>query len=113
MSQIHEVQVFEKKHYEIDPQRGAVLKSEQVLKRSGTTAIAFDGETYEIGEDGTFDVPVEVAAHFTARPGWYEGPNPFIEEYAAEADDDDADASADQEPTKTTRKTTRKRSTKA
>jgi hypothetical protein len=84
--QIHEVQVFDVKRYEIDPERGAVLKHDQTIKRSGTDTIAFEGETYHIEPDGSFDVPSEVAAHYCARPGWYEGPNPFIEQIESESE---------------------------
>jgi hypothetical protein len=82
--QIHEVQVFDEKRYEVDPKRGAVLKHDQVLKRSGTEAIAFEDVTYAIEPDGSFDVPPEVGTFYCSRPGWYEGPNPFIDEIEAE-----------------------------
>lgn len=83
--QIHEVQVFKKKSHHLDPEKGLVLQTQDIVKRSDTSVISFDGVEYEVDDDGTFDVPDEVAAFFIGTPGWYEGPNPF-NEAEAEAD---------------------------
>lgn len=83
--QIHQIQEFKNPKTILDPSRGLVLTHERVLKQSSTSAIAFDGVTYEIGEDGSFDVPDEVGQYYVGRPGWYEGPNPFAEQPSATA----------------------------
>jgi hypothetical protein len=85
---IHNVEVFDEKHYEIDPAKGAVLKHTQVLKRGTADTIAHDGETFSVDADGSFHVPDDLAALLLKQPGWYEGPNPFVEEYEAEAVDE-------------------------
>lgn len=85
---IHNVEVFDEKHYEIDAQKGAVLKHTQVLKRGTASAITHDDETYEVEADGSFRVPDDLAAFLVNQPGWYGGPNPFVEEYEAEAEDE-------------------------
>lgn len=82
---IHNVEVFDEKHYEIDPQKGAVLKHSQVLKRGTADVIVHGNETYTVDPDGSFRVPDELATFLTNTPGWYDGPNPFIEEYKDEA----------------------------
>lgn len=80
--QIHEVvEQLEQKH-ELDPRHGVRLRTERVIVPSTTHVIAFDGETYE-AENGTFDVPAEVAEFYLGRPGWFSGPNPFAEKVPA------------------------------
>lgn len=75
---IHQVvETFENLH-EIDPRKGPVLRKERVLKEGSTTAI--DDPThghFEIGPDGSFDVPDELGVFLCRTPDWFEGPNPF------------------------------------
>jgi hypothetical protein len=86
MPQIHEVQVFDEKRYEIDPHRGAVLKHDKVLKRGTTAALDYPGHgVFEVSDDGSFEVPDEVADYYTSLPDWDRGPNPFKDEIEAEA----------------------------
>lgn len=77
MSKIHNVEVTQTKRYVTDPEKGLVLKHEDKIQRGNVTAIAHDGVTYKIDDDGSFDVPDEVVTFLCHTPGWYEGPNPF------------------------------------
>ncbi len=79
MSKIHNVEVFNESHYELDPIRGAVMKSEKVLKPGAAQNINHDDVEYEIDADGTFDVPDEVAEFLCRQPGWFPGTSPFQE----------------------------------
>ncbi len=79
MAKIHNVEVYDEKHYELDPVRGAVLKSEQVLKPGGAQVINHDDVEYEVSADGSFDVPDEVAELLLKQPGWFSGASPFQE----------------------------------
>ncbi len=83
MSQIHQVEVFEEYHHEVDPIHGIRLSKVKRLKQGTTERISFNGETYEARPDGTFDVPTEVAEFFVGRPGWFDGPCPPFETVAS------------------------------
>lgn len=68
--------------YFTDPMRGNVYKEEDVLRSSDVHAITHEGVTYTKGDDGTFEVPQDVANFFLARRDtgtWREGANPFAE----------------------------------
>jgi hypothetical protein len=76
--QIHNVEKVDQAVSAIDPIHGIVRRVETVIKQSSVTSI--DGK-YNIGPDGSFDVPDDVAAFLCNTPGWYAGPNPYAEEY--------------------------------
>ena len=86
--QIHQVEVFETNQHVLDPTRGMLLRKEQQLRRGSAASISHPDheEDFEIGPDGTFDVPTDVALFYVGdgsgpgQPGWYAGPNPFHEE---------------------------------
>ena len=70
----------------LDAERGSVKRREAVLKPSGTSAISIpagqfestpEGAVFEVGSDGSFDVPEDVAEYFIGMPGWGEGVCPF------------------------------------
>ena len=85
MPQIHQVETFEHSAHVLDPQHGMVLRKEQVLRRGTANAIFNDDDTYPISFRGTFDVPEDVAELLTKQPGWAFGPNPYQDEFEAEA----------------------------
>jgi hypothetical protein len=62
--------------------RGFRLEEETELATSDVHRIAHQGETYDIGPDGSFTVPEHVAAHLVSQPGWHKGPNPLAGEAA-------------------------------
>jgi hypothetical protein len=100
---IHQVEEHEEKRYELDPQRGAVLKTYTNVQRSGAAVIS-DPEhgEFAVDETGTFDVPDELGEKLVVQPGWNEGVNPFSEEIQSEVKSgNEAKAKA---KTKTTRK---------
>lgn len=80
---IHNVQVHWRSEYALDPIRGTVLKKEEVLQRGTISAVAHDGVTYTVGDDGSFEVPADVAAALVGENGWYEGASPFPPEKPA------------------------------
>jgi hypothetical protein len=82
---VHQVEEFTTNVHKLDPVRGMLLHHERGLRRGSAASITHDGETYEIASDGTFDLPADVAAAIVGRPGWYEGPNPFVEEQPSKA----------------------------
>ena len=81
---IHQVEVFHEKHHVLDPVRGMVLKSEDVIRRGTASHISHDLGEFDVESDGSFIVPDEVAEFLCNTPGWYEGPNPFVDEIVAE-----------------------------
>ncbi len=81
---IHQVEVFHEKHHTLDPIRGMVLKTEDVIRRGSASRISHELGEFDIEPDGSFIVPDEVAEFLCNTPGWFEGPNPFVEEIAAE-----------------------------
>jgi hypothetical protein len=83
---IYQVIATEELRHEVDPIKGVRARKETVLARGGSTSIA-DGEggTYEIGPDGSFEVPDELGHFLLKQPGWYEGVNPLGGPTPAEA----------------------------
>lgn len=83
MPQIHQVEEYTELKHDLDPVRGMVLRSERKVLKGGTVAISHPDydEVFEIGPDGSFDVPDDVAAFLVKQPSWFEGPNPFQEEF--------------------------------
>jgi len=77
MATIHNVQLKASYEYRIDPKRGAVRERQESIIRSDTDRIVHNGETYEIDEDGNFNVPDDLAQFLTSQPDWHEGENPF------------------------------------
>jgi hypothetical protein len=80
MTQIHQVIASEEARHEIDPLRGSIVRKEQVLKRGSVEKIASpEHGGFSISDDGTFDVPEELAEFYLKQPDWYQGPNPFVQ----------------------------------
>jgi hypothetical protein len=84
MSKIHNVESSEEKSYAIDPEKGIVQKTNQVIGQGSASSIAHDGETYKIEADGSFEVPDELADLLCHTPGWFRGANPFQSAIEAE-----------------------------
>lgn len=83
---IHHLEVRNTTHVAADERTGKpVLVRDKVLGPSGTTAITYEGVQYNVQQDGTFDVPDEVGAYYMRGDGWFGGPNPFAEQFQAEA----------------------------
>jgi hypothetical protein len=75
---IHNVEEHYQNVHRIDPYRGEVIERVRQLRRSSVERIKHpDFGTYEVGLDGAFDVPNDVAVYFLKQPGWYEGVSPF------------------------------------
>jgi len=83
--------------WDFSPRTGASLVRRESVTPSGTYVIQHEGKTYEIQQDGAFEVPEDVAAFYLRMPGWHEGSNPFTMRKLQE------DAEAAREPRKTTR----------
>ncbi|MGD0386755.1 MAG: hypothetical protein ABSB73_11555 [Solirubrobacteraceae bacterium] len=79
MTQIHHVVQSTANRYVVDPDRGIVQRRELVMGASDIQQIKHGDDMFQVGDDGTFQVPERVAAHFLRMPGWHEGPNPFAE----------------------------------
>ena len=78
MTLIHQVEAHEQYEYEIDPIRGGVRRrTSDVTQQGSASAISHESGEYEIDDEGSFDVPEDVAEYFCNQPGWYRGPNPF------------------------------------
>ena len=78
---IHHVETYEVARHEIDPKLGVVLRKERVVRKGGVVTIANpDFGTFEIQPDGSFDVPDELATDLCNQPGWFPGPNPFVDD---------------------------------
>jgi len=75
---IYQVVATEELRHEVDPIKGIRVRREQVIAQGGALSIA-GGEhgTFEIGSDGSFDVPDEFGRFMLNQPGWYEGVNPL------------------------------------
>lgn len=75
---IHNVIAAQVPKHEIDPIQGVTIKMHTVLKAGGATTIA-GGEhgTFEIDDDGSFDVPDELGEFLLGTPDWFPGANPF------------------------------------
>lgn len=84
---IHKLVKRSIERFEVDPIEGGRFVRRDVIKPADDHAIAHDGKTYIIDEDGTFEVPHEVGAWFLKRDGWYEGPSPFPAEMLKKAVD--------------------------
>lgn len=85
LRQIHKLRSIKTFAFVPDPRTGRQTKMPiEQYTPDDTDRIASGGETYEVQPDGSFFVPVEVAAFFVRQPDWYEGPNPF-----APAEDDE------------------------
>lgn len=87
---IHHVFTSYVDRYVIDPALGPVKRREELIKQSDVTSITWEGNTYLIQPDGSFDVP-DAAGHFlTSRASavgrWYEGPNPYAAERLTKAE---------------------------
>lgn len=84
--QIHHVETSFHDRYVVDPEHGQVRRREEVLRCSDITQVSHDGKTYSRDDDGTFDVPDDVAAFLvgrrTGQGTWRTGPNPFADEIA-------------------------------
>ena len=80
--QIHHLETGWQERWVTDPALGLVKRREQVVKASTTHCLTHEGVAYHRGDDGTFDVPVELGEFLTSRPatGWNTGPNPFFTE---------------------------------
>ena len=84
--QIHDVEERVEERWVLDPVHGPTQKRELAANRSTTSVISVpaggfascpEGQTFELGADGSFDVPEDVAAHFLRMPGWHVGISPF------------------------------------
>lgn len=84
MKQIHHVAVSHQDRYVLDPALGAVKRREEVLAPSSVDRVVHEGDTFE-AENGSFNVPDELASFLLAQPGWHEGPSPFEDDDEAEA----------------------------
>ena len=77
MTKIHHVETKHEERWEFDPQLGPVRRNIPLVGRSGTEKIVHAGETFEVGTDGSFDVPDYVADFMCRMPGWHRGTSPF------------------------------------
>ena len=84
--QIHCVVESTTEEWVVDPLRGPIKEKRRALQPASTERIVTppggfkscpDGETFEVGPDGTFSLPDDVAEHFLRMPGWHEGASPF------------------------------------
>lgn len=75
----------------LDPVTGPAMRHELVAKQStmGTISVPEkvypslpDGATFDVGDDGSFEVPDEVGAFFLRMPGWHAGVSMFPKEEA-------------------------------
>lgn len=77
---IHQVIATQEPRHDVDPVRGVILRMETVLKAGTALTIAGgDHGSFDIGEDGAFDVPDELGEFLLSTPGWFEGTNPFYD----------------------------------
>jgi hypothetical protein len=83
MRTIHHVETSYKDRWVADPDLGMVKRHEMILGRSTTGAIAHKGKTYNVTDDGTFEVPEDLAAFLLNQKGWHEGATPFPPDEAA------------------------------
>lgn len=84
MSKVHNVESHEERSYAIDPEKGIVQKTNQVIGRGGATSVSHEGVRYEIESDGSFEVPEELAEALCSTPGWFRGENPFKDDIESE-----------------------------
>jgi hypothetical protein len=70
--------------WDFDPKRGASLIARESIQPSGAEIIQHGDLTFELQPDGCFELPDDVAAFYRKQPGWYEGPNPFVQKRMAE-----------------------------
>lgn len=80
--QIYRVIRSTKDSYDIDPDRGMVLKRIEAMLPADDDRIVHEGVTYEVQPDGTFNVPQDLGERFTAAwdSSWKVGANPFFAE---------------------------------
>ena len=67
--------------YKLDPERGNVRVKEAILEHPGIESIQDDDKSYYVRNDGSFEVPEEVAKKFVGKViggvSWYAGPSPL------------------------------------
>lgn len=70
---IHHVIETTQDRWEVDPVRGPGRVRSAIVRPSDVHRLVFKKKTYDIGPDGSFDVPNEVGKFYVGKLGWYEG----------------------------------------
>lgn len=79
--QIHRLKAVKTFEFVKDPRTGRQTRVpvEQFVP-DDTDRISHGDDVYEVRPDGSFIVPVDLAAFLVKDPDWHEGPNPFAED---------------------------------
>lgn len=97
LRQIHKIRPVVRQVFVEDPQTGAqnVQQRHQFVEDDTDRVTGPDGREWEIQDDKSFLVPVELAEHLLRMDGWGAGPNPF---YDPEDDEDEKPRASARKP---------------